>query len=410
MAIKMKSSGKKNAGGDDIHKELIAAKEEQKQAQQKLQQAKKEAKVKLKQAKKDSAIAKKEQKKANVQLKKEKKAAKQQQKMEAIAANPAKLAKKMQLMMLILVLIVLIAAAVILYLVFFANRPAASNPLPAGDDKSVSSGIVDSGGAAPELDDLSVSASGNTQSPVTLDSAGGAVLDSGAAPGAQMQAPKLEIDRVTLELPDFVFSSENSLEAAVHRDVHAFLQEKDDRPGVQFEAIVIAGQFTKDDGTLRVLTYVWGNRYAVSQNTFIEYGSLAGPVALDYKRGSDGGYELQKINLARSGDAYRDSVMELCGPKTEVGKSMIRKEYDVELHMQMCQLLANYIAQNNVNVKFYSVGGDVYNSDGTFYVDPTLVDESSSEEQVLDSQPVQTNAEGESDPASEYDYIRSLPQ
>lgn len=402
MAIRLKSSGKSKSsgadGGGSANSDLIAAKQEQKQLQQQLQQAKKEAKVKLKQVKKDTATAKKEQRKAMAAAKKEQKIEKQKQKLESIAQNPEKLAKKMKLMMLILLLVILLAVAAVVFLLFFGKGTASNAPLPKNEQTASDTQGIQSGNVPAQLD-----SNGNA-----LDSAG-SLLDSSVStlddsPGEQMQAPRLEIDRVTLELPDFVFSSESSLEAAVHRDIHAYLLEKDDRPGVQFEAISIVGQYTKDDGTLRVLTYVWGNRYAVSQNTFIEYGSLAGPVALDYERDSNGGYVLQKLNLARSGDAYEDSVMDMCGPKTEVGKSIIRKEFDVELHMQMSNLVSSYITQNNVDVDFYSVGGEAYNRDGTFYVDPTLVEEGLNEN-ATDSASVEPV-----DPAAEYDYIRSIPQ
>lgn len=198
-----------------------------------------------------------------------------------------------------------------------------------------------------------------------------AAPDKGTAltpPTKTQEVPDFKFSEASLNLPPFHYSAANALEGAVHRDIGEFLAKKDDRPGTQITSVVIGGTIRQPDGSLRVLAYAWGSRYAIAESTLFDYGNLVGPCAIDYS--ADG--SLQKITLARAGDAFESSVREFCGGETQIADKMVSQAYDLELRGQMLRNVSNYISQNNIPVDFFRASGQVYNRDGSIYLPPEM--------------------------------------
>lgn len=209
----------------------------------------------------------------------------------------------------------------------------------------------------------------------------------------------------TLTLPPFRYSTSDALEAAVHRDIQKFLTEKDSRPGVQMESAVICAKIPMSNGATRVLAYIWGTRYAVAENTLFDYGSLAGPCAMDYTYGA-GGYQLQDIKLAHSGDSFETSVQEFCGDRQDIAENMIAQAYNLEMRGQMLRNVTNYIRENSTPVEYFRMAGQVYNKDGTVYLPETPESSASQGE----SASVSEEAAASSSLKEEYQYYKDLPQ
>lgn len=220
-------------------------------------------------------------------------------------------------------------------------------------------------------------------------------------PTQTQEVPDFKFSDESLNLPPFAYSSSNALEYAVHRDIGAYLAKKDDRPGTQITSVVIGGTLRLPDGGLRVLAYAWGSRYAIADNTLFDYGNLVGPCALDYQSGG-GQYALQKITLARAGDAFESSVREFCGDKTDVADKMVSQAYDLELRGQMLRNVSSYIAQNNIPVIFFRASGQVYNKDGTIYLPPEI--------QEAESEAEETSSKSDADLKEEYRVIQDMPE
>lgn len=226
--------------------------------------------------------------------------------------------------------------------------------------------------------------------------------------------PDFKFSEESLRLPAFRYNARTALEAAVHRDIGEYLSKKDDRPGVQVTSVVICGQVPQADGTLRVLTYAWGSRYAIAENTLFDYGNLVGPCALDYAV-TQGGYSLKKVTLARGGDAFEASINEMCGNETSIAERMVSQAYDLELHGQMLRNVSTYIQQNQIPVDFFRASGQVYNKDGRIYLpEGTQVEESSSSSGTSsDSASQSSSSEGGSSSDAlreEYRVIQDMPQ
>lgn len=222
-------------------------------------------------------------------------------------------------------------------------------------------------------------------------------------PTETQEVPDFKFSDESLNLPPFTYSASNALEYAVHRDIGAYLAKKDDRPGTQITSVVIGGTIRQADGSLRVLAYAWGSRYAIADNTLFDYGNLVGPCAIDYQY-SGGQYVLQKITLARAGDAFESSVREFCGDKTDVADKMVNQAYDLELRGQMLRNVASYIAQNNIPVIFFRASGQVYNKDGTIYLPPE-VQEAESQEEAEES-----SSKTDADLKEDYRVIQDMPE
>lgn len=220
----------------------------------------------------------------------------------------------------------------------------------------------------------------------------------GGVSSAPEETKPFVFDERSLTLPAYSYRTSNALERAVHNDLQAMLDSKDDRPGVGIAAVVIADSYVMENGTLRVLAYVWSNRYAIAENTLFDYGSMAGPVALDYA--GAGVYALDQIHLPRADDAYEQSVKDLCGAKEETAKRMIRKGYDLELRGQMIRNVSSYITQNNVDVEYFRAGSQTYHKNGEIYI-PKNKSAASSQSQKTPTasltQPPEASAAGASD-------------
>lgn len=219
------------------------------------------------------------------------------------------------------------------------------------------------------------------------------------SPTQTQEVADFKFSEESLHLPPFDYVTGNSLEAAVHRDIENYLDEKDERPGVQISSVVIGGQYTLPDGTVRVLAYAWGSRYAIADNTLFDYGNLVGPCALDYRGGT-----LQNITLARSGDQFEDSIRGFCGDMTDVADRMVKHSYDLELRGQMLRNVSSYIRQNNIPVDFFRASGQVYNKDGSIYLPPEMQESQEAEG---------SQASSEVDEASlqeDYRLIQDMPE
>ena len=219
------------------------------------------------------------------------------------------------------------------------------------------------------------------------------------SPTQTQEVADFKFSEESLDLPPFDYVTSNSLEAAVHRDIEDYLDQKDDRPGVQISSVVIGGQYTLPDGTVRVLAYAWGSRYAIADNTLFDYGNLVGPCALDYRGGA-----LQKIILARSGDQFEDSVREFCGDMTDVADRMVKHSYDLELRGQMLRNVSSYIRRNNIPVDFFRASGQVYNKDGSIYLPPDMQESQETDESQSSS------AVDESVLQEDYRLIQDMPE
>lgn len=223
-------------------------------------------------------------------------------------------------------------------------------------------------------------------------------------PPTETQAvPDFKFSDASLNLPPFSYSTSNALEYAVHRDIGSYLAKKDDRPGTQITSVVIGGTIRQADGSTRVLAYAWGSRYAIADNTLFDYGNLVGPCAMDYQY-SGGQYVLQKITLARAGDAFESSVREFCGDRTDVADKMVSQAYDLELRGQMLRNVASYIQQNNIPVIFFRASGQVYNKDGTIYLPPEI-QKAEAEEEAMES-----SSETDTELKEEYRVIQDMPE
>ncbi len=219
------------------------------------------------------------------------------------------------------------------------------------------------------------------------------------SPTQTQEVVDFKFSEESLHLPPFDYAAANGLEAAVHRDIENYLDEKDDRPGVQVSSVVIGGQYTLPDGTVRILAYAWGSRYAIADNTLFDYGNLVGPCALDYRGGA-----LQNITLARSGDQFESSVREFCGDMTDIADRMLNHSYDLELRGQMIRNVSSYIRQNNIPVDFFRASGQVYNKDGSIYLPPDMQQseetEESQESSIIDEATLQ----------EDYRLIQDMPE
>lgn len=225
-------------------------------------------------------------------------------------------------------------------------------------------------------------------------------------PTKTQEVPDFKFSDASLNLPPFSYTASNALEAVVHRDIGEYLAQKDDRPGTQITSVVICGTINQPDGSLRVLAYAWGSRYAIADNTLFDYGNLVGPCAMDYRYGG-GQYVLQKITLARAGDQFESSVREFCGDQTEAADKMVNQAYDLELRGQMLRNVSDYIRKNNIPVTFFRASGQVYNKDGTIYLPPELLEEEASSSEA-------ESGEDATEPSSaleeDYQTIQDMPE
>ena len=203
-----------------------------------------------------------------------------------------------------------------------------------------------------------------------IDAASGAQTGDGSSSSSEASSSEpekpFEFSEETFELKPYTYQGgreDSALAVRVHNDVQKFLDKRDGRPGVGIAAVVVAGSYTMEDGTLRVLAYAWDNRYAVVENTLFDYSSVAGPCAVDYKNG-----EFQQVYLPMSGDLFEQTVRNMCGAETEIADRMLRKSYELELRGQMIRNVTSYLARNDLPVEYFRSGVQTYHKNGEIYI------------------------------------------